>query len=77
MNIVRNDKHDLDPTEGKLIHIGHFLWKLYTQTKDDAGLEAALTCAWAAKREYRAELKAQREESARQLREYWAARKAA
>jgi hypothetical protein len=30
MNTVnRNDKHDLDATEGKLIRIGHYLWKLY------------------------------------------------
>ena len=24
----RNDRHDTDPIEGKLIRIGHYLWKL-------------------------------------------------
>jgi hypothetical protein len=78
MSIVnRNDRHDTDPTEAKLIRIGHFLWKLYWQAKTEAGLESALETVWQAKREYRAELKQERAASARQLREYWASRKAA
>ena len=27
----RNDRHDTEPIEGKLIRIGHYLWKLYRQ----------------------------------------------
>ena len=78
MNIVnRNDRHDLDPNEGKLIRVGHYLWKLYQHANKEAGLESALEAVWQVKREYRAELKTRREESARQLREYWASRKAA
>ena len=78
MNMVnRNDRHDTDPTEAKLIRVGHFLWKLYWQSRDEAGLEPALETVWQAKREYRAELKARREASAQKLREFWAARAAA
>jgi hypothetical protein len=25
----RNDRHNTNPIEGKLIHIGHYLWKLF------------------------------------------------
>ena len=78
MNVInRNDRHDTDPTEAKLIRIGHFLWNLYWNAKSEAGLEAAPETVWQAKREYRAELKQERAASARQLREHWAARKAA
>ena len=78
MSIVnRNDRHDTDPTEAKLIRIGHYLWKLYQQANKEAGLEAALEAVWQVKREYRAELKTRREASAQKLREFWASRKAA
>ncbi len=73
----RNDRHDTDPTEAKLIRIGHFLWNLYWKAKTEAGLESALETVWQAKREYRAELKTRREASAQKLREFWASRKAA
>ena len=78
MSVVnRNDRHDLDPTEAKLIRIGHYLWKLYWQARGEAGLENALEAVWQVKREYRAELKTRREASAQKLREYWASRRAA
>jgi hypothetical protein len=73
----RNDRHDLDPTEAKLIRIGHYLWKIYTQTSGEAGTEAALESVWAAKRTVRQELQVRRAASAQKLREYWASRKAA
>jgi hypothetical protein len=77
MNIVnKNDRHDLDATEAKLISIGHFLWKLYWQAKSEAGLESALETVWQAKREYRAELKTKRAAGAQKFREYWAERAA-
>jgi hypothetical protein len=80
MSIVnRNDRHDLDPTEAKLIRIGHFLWKQYKVATGAAqtALDNALQAVWQAKREYQAELKARREASAQKLREFWASRKAA
>jgi hypothetical protein len=77
MNLVRNDRHDLDPNEGKLIRVGHYLWKLYLEVKEEAGMEDALRAVWAAKASYRQELKARREAAARKLREYWEQRKAA
>jgi hypothetical protein len=78
MNIVnKNDKHDLDPTEGKLIRIGHYLWKLYWQAKSEPGLEGALEAVWQVKREYRAELKTRREVSAQKFTAYWKQRRAA
>jgi hypothetical protein len=30
----RNDRHNTDPIEGKLIHIGHYLWKLYKRAAE-------------------------------------------
>jgi hypothetical protein len=78
MNIVnKNDRHDLDPTEGKLIRIGHFLWKLYWQASGEPGLADALETVWAAKRLHRAELKTRREVSAQKFTAYWKQRKAA
>jgi hypothetical protein len=62
----RNDRHDTDPIEGKLILIGHYLWNLYKRTAvaENDSLDAALQTVWQAKREYRVELKAQRKASA-------------
>jgi hypothetical protein len=77
MNIVKNDRHDVDPTEAKLVSVGHYLWKIYWKATDEPGIGAALEAVWQVKREYRQELKTRREASARQLREYWASRKAA
>ena len=78
MNIVnKNDKHDLDATEGKLIRIEHYLWKPYKQASGESGLEDALRTVWTVKASYRAELKTRRAASAQKLREFWAARKAA
>ena len=44
----RNDRHDTDPLEGKLIRIGHYLWKLYRQTAraEKDSLDAALETVW-------------------------------
>jgi hypothetical protein len=75
--VNRNDKHDLDPTEGKLIRTGHFLWKLYKKATSEPGIEAALESVWAAKRIVRQELQARRTASAQKLREYWETRAAA
>jgi hypothetical protein len=78
MSIVnRNDRHDLDPTEAKLIRTGHYLWKLYQQANSEAGLEDSLACVWAAKRIVRQEVELRREAAARKLREYWEQRAAA
>ena len=78
MSIVnRNDRHDLDPTEAKLISVGHYLWKLYKQANGESGLEDALQSVWAAKRIVRQELQARRAASAEKLRAYWAERAAA
>jgi hypothetical protein len=74
MPIRKNDRHDLDAMEGKLIRIGHHLWREYKRTRSTA-LEAALETVWAAKRLYRAELKVEREAEAQQLRDYWEARR--
>ena len=62
----RNDRHDTDPIEGKLIRIGHYLWKLYRQAAraEKDSLDAALETVWQAKREYRVELSARRKASA-------------
>ena len=75
----RNDRHDSDATECRLIHVSHHLWREYKRASGEmrTQLEAALETVWAAKREYRAELKLRREEKARQFREYWASREAA
>ena len=62
----RNDRHDTDPIEGKLIRIGHYLWLFYKRaagTEKDS-LDAALKTVWQAKREYRVELSARRKASA-------------
>jgi hypothetical protein len=62
----RNDRHDTDPREGKLIRIGHQLWGLYKQVTgaEKDALDAALETVWQAKREYRVQLKARRKASA-------------
>ena len=59
----RNDRHDTDAIEGKLIRI---LWKLYRQAAraEKDSLDAALETVWQAKREYRVELRARRKASA-------------
>jgi len=36
----RNDRHNTDPMEGKLIRIGHYLWVVY---KQDTEAEKALS----------------------------------
>ena len=56
----RNDRHDLDATEARLIRVGHYLWRLRASkalTSDERiEIEGALEIVWQAKREYRAEL---------------------
>ena len=65
----RNDRHDTEPIEGKLIRIGHYLWKLYGQAAraEKDSLDAALETVWQAKREYRVELSARRKALAQAL----------
>jgi len=77
MNIFKNDRHDLDPTEGRLIRVGHFLWKIYRHASDEPGIAAALESVWTAKRIVRQELQARRAASAHKLREYWENHRAA
>ena len=62
----RNDRHDTDPIEGKLIRIEHYLWLFYKRAAEAEkdSLDAALKTVWQAKREYRVELSARRKASA-------------
>ncbi len=68
MPLRRNDRHDTDPVESKLISVGHHLVRfarLKGLTVNERTLfwEAA-EIIWKAKREYRAELKLRREQRA-------------
>ena len=71
MPIKRNDRYELDPTEGKLIRIGHFLWRLYKREQRAAELLTACETVWSAKKAYRTELAARRERAAENCRTYW------
>lgn len=79
----RNDKYNVSPAELLLIRAGQHLWQarkkaLKSQTVDEyRALDAALETVWEAKRLVRAELKAEREKAAEQVRAYFAERKAA
>jgi hypothetical protein len=64
----RNDRHDADPVESKLISVGHHLVRFarlkgLTVSERTLFWEAA-EIIWKAKREYRAELKLRREQRA-------------
>jgi hypothetical protein len=55
----RNDRHDVDATELRLIRVGHHVWRLYRRESypDENGpLWEALQAIWAAKRERRRQL---------------------
>jgi hypothetical protein len=62
--IRRNDRHDTDPVEAKLISIGHHIIRL--SRRESANLSErtlfweAAQLVWDAKREYRKELKVRR-----------------
>lgn len=71
----RNDRHDPDPWELKLIRAGHHIWRPYRLEKAKFGgypsesgpLWEALQTIWNAKREYRAELAAKRKKNVKVL----------
>jgi len=70
-----NDSRDIDPAELKLIRVGHFIWlerKRALQSEDVEhvrALDAALQTVWELKRQRRAELKVERAERSKQLRQ--------
>jgi hypothetical protein len=73
MNTLRrNDRHDLDPYELKLIRVGHALWAEWKRDRgakwgsvgEGGALYAALETIWRLKREYRAELAEERRQRA-------------
>jgi predicted metal-dependent hydrolase len=64
MPLRRNDRHDTDPVESKLISIGHHLVR-FTRLKrlmvsEQTLFWEAAEIVWRAKREYRSELKTRR-----------------
>jgi hypothetical protein len=68
MPLRRNDRHDTDATESKLISVGHHLIRFarlkgLTHSERSLFWEAA-EIVWKAKREYRVELAAKRRVSA-------------
>jgi hypothetical protein len=72
----RNDRHDIDPRELKLLRVGHYLWTIYKKECVKSGnvsqqraLETALRQVWDLKQELRQELKAERAAPAKLLRD--------
>jgi hypothetical protein len=68
MPLRRNDRHDTDPVESKLISVGHHLVRFarlkgLTHSERTLFWEAA-EIVWTAKQEYRVELAAKRRASA-------------
>jgi len=71
----RNDRHDIDRHELKLIRVGHHLWAIYKKECGKSGnvserraLWEALKQVWERKRELREELRAERQAKAALLR---------
>ena len=65
--IARNDRHNIDRRELKLIRVGHYLWALYKKERGKSGnvseeraLYAALEQVWDLKNELRSDLAAER-----------------
>ena len=65
--IARNDRHDIDRRELKLIRVGHALWAIYKKERRKSGnvseeraLEAALHQVWDLKKEVRRDIAAER-----------------
>jgi hypothetical protein len=71
----RNDRHDTDPRELRLIRIGHFLWSLYRKDRQEAGITQALQDVWNRKRQLRAQLAIERAEKREATRLYFEGRK--
>ena len=67
MPLKRNDRHDIDRRELKLIRVGHYLWSLYKKECGKSGYVResgptwdALQTVWSLKRILRQELKIER-----------------
>jgi len=72
----RNDRHDIDWRELKLIRVGQYLWAIYKKGCGKSGnvserqaLWEALQQVWERKQELREELRAERQAKAALLRE--------
>ena len=76
MQFSRNDRHDTDRRELKLIRVGHYLWALYKKecgksgnVEQERALYEALQTVWNLKVELRKDLKAERAVKAAAMRE--------
>ena len=76
MQFSRNDRHDTDRRELKLIRVGHCLWALYKKECGKSGnveqeqrLYEALQTVWRLKVELRKDLKAERAAKSEIMRE--------
>jgi hypothetical protein len=72
----RNDRHDIDWRELKLLRVGHYLWAIYKKecgksgtVSEEMALESALRQVWDLKKELRRELKTERAARAELVRE--------
>jgi hypothetical protein len=74
--LLRNDRHDVDRAELKLIRVGHALWAIMRQDRARNGgylsqsdpIWGSLATVWTLKQEYRAELIARRQAESAKLR---------
>jgi hypothetical protein len=67
MPLKRNDRHDIDRRELKLIKVGHYLWSLYKKecgksgyVRESGPIWEALQTVWELKVELRQDLKVER-----------------
>lgn len=72
----RNDRHDIDRRELKLLRVGHYLWAIYKKecgksenVSERRAIWEALQQVWELKRELREELRAERQAKLTLLRE--------
>jgi hypothetical protein len=73
--LKRNDRHDVDRVELKLVRIGHALWAIMKRDRARNGgylpqsdpIGEALATVWKLKREYRAELASRRQAESAKL----------
>ena len=84
MKIIQmNDRRDHSRQEAILIHASHYLWSERRKALKSGYVEQyhersdALEIIWEAKRQVREELKAERTENSKKLRELFALKKAA
>ena len=75
MQFSRNDRHDTDRRELKLIRVGHYLWALYKKecgksgnVEQERALYEALQTVWTLKAALRQDLKAERAAKAEKVR---------